>query len=544
MVVFPPLQLLDNSGRDGILGVSCMLYLFLDPLFMYAPLIDEDNKCLMLHNRVKIAALVLRSVGDVRHLIRIYLHIKDGWGKSSSLKKKLRLANDTVSILPIPQVAILIFFPNMRGFNSLKTMMFLNSLIALQYIPRVYPIYVLFNEKINTEKFGKSSWSSIVVHPEWSSIFANLIGYIIASQIFGAFWYFFAVQREILCWELACRMENGCEFSTSCVQNTHRNITLLNQFCPVNPPNREVYDFGVYHDALQFGMQRSTDFPQKFLQCLSWGVRNMSSFGSNLSGSSTNGGENVLVVVFSIFGLGLFMYLLGHVQTFMQMKVSKSDTIRQKMKMTNIRSILNEYDLLDENHEMERKIRLAVKDKLKEDDNHIVENMLSILSLKYCGEAKNLATEIKCSLFMDKLKKVDGFKDKEEEVLKKICEHLEPMIYNKGCYIIREGEPVDMIFFVTRGSVLTYATNNGGSIGSSGTIHLEKEKDGLYGEELLTWAEESSNKLSNLPISALTVKSHNKVEVFALLATDLRLLVSKFPSQFNMDSTRSHHSCR
>ncbi|XP_062006807.1 uncharacterized protein LOC133723945 isoform X2 [Rosa rugosa] len=61
-------------------------------------------------------------------------------------------------------------------------------------------------------------------------------------------------------------------------------------------------------------MQRSTNFPQKFLQCLSWGIRNMSSFGSNLSATSTNGGENLLVVVFSIFGLGLFMYLLGHMQ--------------------------------------------------------------------------------------------------------------------------------------------------------------------------------------------------------------------------------------
>ncbi|PRQ37590.1 putative potassium channel, voltage-dependent, ERG [Rosa chinensis] len=124
-------------------------------------------------------------------------------------------------------------------------------------------------------------------------------------------------------------------------------------------------------------------------------------------------------------------------------KVSKSNTIRQKMKMIDIRSILNEYGSSDENHEMERKIKLAVKDKLKEDDNHIVENMFSILSLE---EAENFAMKIKCSLFMDKLKKVDGLKDKEEEVLKKICEHLEPMIYNKGCYIIREGEPLDMMF--------------------------------------------------------------------------------------------------
>ncbi|PRQ32954.1 hypothetical protein RchiOBHm_Chr5g0052111 [Rosa chinensis] len=319
MVIFPPLQLLDHSAHDGILGVSCMLYLFLDPLFLYAPLINEQTKCVVFDNRVKIAALVLRSLGDVCHLIRIYLHIKDGWWKSPSLGKKLRLANDTVSILPIPQVAILIFFPNMRGSNSLKTMTFLNSLIVLQYLPRVYPIYVLFNEIINTQTIGyrrdrNPKWSSIVVDSKWSSIVVNMIGYIIASHIFGAFWYFFSIQREIQCWEHACRMENGCEFSTSCVRNTHRNLQFLNEKCPMDPPNKQVFDFGVFQDALQSDMPRSTNFSQKFLQCLSWGIRNMSSFGSNLNATSANGGENLLVVIFSICGLGLFMSLLGHVQ--------------------------------------------------------------------------------------------------------------------------------------------------------------------------------------------------------------------------------------
>ncbi|PRQ43271.1 hypothetical protein RchiOBHm_Chr3g0466651 [Rosa chinensis] len=74
MVVFPPLQLLDDSNHDGLLfAVSSMLYLLLDPLFLYAPLINENTKCLVLDNRVKIAALFFRSLGDVRYLIRIYL---------------------------------------------------------------------------------------------------------------------------------------------------------------------------------------------------------------------------------------------------------------------------------------------------------------------------------------------------------------------------------------------------------------------------------------------------------------------------------------
>ncbi|KAM5560118.1 cyclic nucleotide-gated ion channel 1-like [Rosa sericea] len=539
MVVFPPLQLLDNSNHDGLLfAVSSMLYLLLDPLFLYAPLINENTKCLVLDNRVKIAALFFRSLGDVRYLIRIYLLIKEGWGKSPSRRKMLRLASDTVSILPIPQVAILIFLPKMRGSNSLKTMTFLNSLIASQYFPRIYPIFVLFKE-INTERIDDRrdripKWSSIVVNnPKWSSIVVNMFGYIIASHMFGAFWYFFSIQREIECWGHACRIENGCEFSTSCVQNTYRNLTLLENSCPTNPPNKQVFDFGVFHDALQSGMQKSTNFPQKFLQCLSWGIRNMSSFGSNLSATSANGGENLLVVLFSIFGLVLFMYLLGHAQTFMQ-KVSKSDTILQKMEMTiepKIRSILSEYGL---SNGMERKINLAVKQNLKEDENYIVENMFSILSLK---EAKNFAVEIKCTLFLDKLKKVEGLKHKDDLVLKKICEHLKPVIYSESSYIIREGEPLDLMFFLTQGIVLIY-----NSCGSSRTVQAEKEKSGLYGKELLIWAEESSTHLSTLPFSTATIKSHNKVEVFTIKATDLQLVVSQ--NRLNVDGTLTEiHSC-
>jgi cyclic nucleotide gated channel len=99
-------------------------------------------------------------------------------------------------------------------------------------------------------------------------------------------------------------------------------------------------------------------------------------------------------------------------------------------------------------------------------------------------------------------------------MLKIICAILEPMIYMEGSYIIREGEPLDMMFFVTRGNVLTFKTKT-----NNGTIELiEKEEDSWYGEELLTWAERSSSKLSTLPISTVTVKAHNKVEVFALKA--------------------------
>lgn len=110
----------------------------------------------------------------------------------------------------------------------------------------------------------------------------------------------------------------------------------------------------------------------------------------------------------------------------------------------------------------------------------------------------------------------------------KISEHLEPVIYTEGSYIIRQGEPLDMLFFITQGIVLTYAKNKA----RSGTTQHEKQEDGFYGKELITWGENSSNKLSNLPISPITVKAHKKVEVFALKATDLQHVLANLPKSF------------
>ncbi|KAM1159484.1 hypothetical protein PS1_032833 [Malus domestica] len=88
-------------------------------------------------------------------------------------------------------------------------------------------------------------------------------------------------------------------------------------------------------------------------------------------------------------------------------------------------------------------------------------------------------------------------------------EHLEPVNYGHGSYITREGEPLDMMLFITQGTVLTYKTSSiGGESGSSSTTHLEKDQ---------------------------TVKSHEKVEVFAIRAARLKRIVSDFSTHFNRE---------
>ena len=50
-----------------------------------------------------------------------------------------------------------------------------------------------------------------------------------------------------------------------------------NDFCPINPPNATVFDFGIFLGALQSGITASTDFPKKILLCFGWSLRNLRS---------------------------------------------------------------------------------------------------------------------------------------------------------------------------------------------------------------------------------------------------------------------------
>lgn len=128
-----------------------------------------------------------------------------------------------------------------------------------------------------------------------------------------------------------------------------------------------------------------------------------------------------------------------------------------------------------------------------------------------------------------------------EKVLEEICKHLDPVIYPKGSYIIREGEPLDMMFFITQGIALTYNTdhNHGGRSTSDSSINTGLEKGEYYGEELLSWATTTSTSFSDLPNSSRTIKAHKKVELFVLQAADLQSVVSQWSNHCNKELPHS-----
>lgn len=133
----------------------------------------------------------------------------------------------------------------------------------------------------------------------------------------------------------------------------------------------------------------------------------------------------------------------------------------------------------------------------------------------------------------------------DEEVLKAIFDNLKPVSYSEDIYIIGEGEPIVKMIFITQGILLTYSTNSAAagtssSAGSSTTKCLERGD--FHGEELLNWASTFS-PFSSLPVSTRFVKSLTKVEAFALMASDLKILASQFWRHFSTEVGMPRQLC-
>ncbi|BBH03738.1 cyclic nucleotide gated channel 1 [Prunus dulcis] len=418
--------------------VSCVLAVSLDPLLLYIPIINEDRKCLKYDKRLKAISFGLRLLADLFYMADVVYRIltrpkakeavplKASNSVNSPRTLQFYILLDILAVLPVPQVALSIFLSKMRGSKSLKTMKFLNSLVLLQYVPRVLPIYLLCHEREKTHKKAGI----------WVKSFLNFFLYILASHVIGALWYIFAIQREIACWQYACRSENGCEPNTfRCDDTSVRNVTVLNELCPINPPNATLFNFGIFVDALQYSVIQSTNFPD-------------SSFGQNLQ-TSTYAWENLFAVFISIIGLLLFLYLIGNIQTYMQFSTTTSEKQRRNMKMKGL-----EVELWLSKNRLPNTMK-----------TRIMENV-------------------------PKLKDIEGL-----EELKGICEHFKPVIYAKDSFIIREGEALDMILLVTQGTVRSYTTSHGVKKDPTSTPKHIKQGD-FYGEELISWASKFPPPLS------------------------------------------------
>ncbi|XP_016649813.1 PREDICTED: cyclic nucleotide-gated ion channel 1-like [Prunus mume] len=254
------------------MGAICFVTAFvlavsLDPLFFYIPIIDEKNKCLDMDVKLKNVALVLRSLFDVPFIVHIVYQIREAIkavAEESDPNEEQAAANSTdwvsrifdsfehvdaiweklrwrsfITDIPVPQVLLVIIFFKMGGPGYLENRKILNFFLLLQYVARIYRIHL-------SSKVTKRSGI-------WVKCLFNFFIYILASHVFGAFWYFFAIQREVSCWHQKCGPDCPSGYTFYCNRD-NGTATAMQSF--INGLNTSCapggdFGFGIFQAALE-----------------------------------------------------------------------------------------------------------------------------------------------------------------------------------------------------------------------------------------------------------------------------------------------------
>ncbi|KAM5556098.1 cyclic nucleotide-gated ion channel 1-like [Rosa sericea] len=504
-----------SSHWKKIFVGSCVLAVLMDPLFLYIPIINNDINCLGVDKALNKIALVSRSITDFSYLVDIVVQFytfETIW--------RSYILIDILAILPLPQILIFYFVTNARGWMSLNTIkkVMMNSLVLLQYVPRILRIYFSCKELKETLHGEIGLWIKGVL---------NFFLYILSSHVLGALWYFFAIQKTTGCWQFSCPR---CDPSVFNCDNKSRKSTFLNGRCPIKPPNATVFDLGIFSGVLESDISGSKNHPQKFSKCFWWGVQNLSSLGSNLKTSSDTG-ENLFAASIPIIGLLLFLYLLGNLQTYMQLNSARSEAHSHKMRIErkleekdpeieSWLSVNSPFIPVSSKNNVKSQIMRKVKQEIEgnRDVDVDVEDILSILP-------SGLQSYIQSFTTLSKLKTVPKLQNMDDMVLQEICKHLKPMSFTSNSYIIREKEPLEMMLLIMDGTVKVESISNA----SASTM---RERGELCGEELVDWASDPLFP-TILPFSIITVRAMNNVEARVLTASDLYTVVCLFWQHFS-----------
>ncbi|GKV44388.1 hypothetical protein SLEP1_g51578 [Rubroshorea leprosula] len=192
---------------NKIFLLACIIALALDPLFFYTPVVVNDGtqKCLNLNKRLANIACVLRTLIDAFYIIHMIFQFRTGFIAASSgvfgrgdlivdpwdIAKRYFFTYfiiDVLSILPLPQLVILLG-PSLKDQPvAFLTKESLRYIIFCQYVPRIVRIVPLYIEVTRT--------SGIITETAWGGAALNLFLYTLASHVLGAIWYMISVERQ------------------------------------------------------------------------------------------------------------------------------------------------------------------------------------------------------------------------------------------------------------------------------------------------------------------------------------------------------------
>ncbi|KAK4753777.1 hypothetical protein SAY87_001881 [Trapa incisa] len=364
-------KILDPRGQtirrwNKFFLVACLISLFVDPLFLFLPTV-QDEQCIGLEATIEVILTLLRSLADIFYIVQIFIRFRTAYvapssrvfGRGELVIDSSKIARrylgkgfwiDLVVALPLPQVLIWLFSPGLNGSTLTNAKNVLPFLIICQYLPRLFLIFPLSSQIIKA--------TGVVTQTAWAGAAYNLMLYMLASHVLGACWYLLSIERQEDCWRWVCAGQSGsCQSSfLDCrqVNSPDRDIWFrssnLTSLCK---PSNNLYSFGIYGDSVTFGVPNSPFF-NKYFYCLWWGLRNLSSLGQSLS-TSTYVGEIISAIVIATLGLVLFSLLIGNMQTYLQStivrleewRIRRTDTeqwMRHRQLPPDLRQLVRKYD--------------------------------------------------------------------------------------------------------------------------------------------------------------------------------------------------------
>ncbi|XP_058067861.1 probable cyclic nucleotide-gated ion channel 14 isoform X1 [Magnolia sinica] len=508
--------------------ISCLVALFIDPLYLYLPLVGR-SACMKMDLNLSIAVTCFRIVTDLFYLSNMFLKFRLAYvapcsrvfGRGELVMDSKKIASrylrsdffiDLFAMLPLPQILIWFIIPALRNSQD-YTNNAIALIVLLQYIPRLYLIFPLSSRIIKA--------NGVVTKTAWAGAAYNLLLYMLASHVLGASWYLLSIERQTTCWKSECQKEiefpNGtkCDFDFfDCdTLNKPNRMNWANNtqvFLNCNPGNNIDFKFGIFADALTKNIV-SSKFIDKYFYCLWWGLRNLSSYGQSPS-TSTFIGETLFAILIAIVGLILFAHLIGNMQTYLQSITVRLEEWRLKRRDTEE---WMKHRQLPQN--LRERVRRFVQYKWLATRGVDEESILRALPT-------DLRRDIQRHLCLDLVRRVPFFSQMDDLLLDAICERLVSSLSTEGTFIVREGDPITEMLFIIRGR-LESSTTNGGRTGFFNSITLRPGD--FCGEELLAWALLPRSSL-NLPSSTRTVRALVEVEAFALRAEDLKYVANQF----------------
>ncbi|KAG7023138.1 putative cyclic nucleotide-gated ion channel 16, partial [Cucurbita argyrosperma subsp. argyrosperma] len=261
--------------------VTCLIALFVDPLYFYLPFIGAPG-CMQFNLGLGIVVTFFRTIVDLFSMFHMLMKFRTAF------------------------VA-----PNSRVFGR-GDLVKDPTAIAMRYLKKDFVI--------------------------------DLAATLPLPQIIGAAWYVASIQRQDECWKIECRKEMNTTHSPSCKpffldcdslnepeRKAWLRITHVLTKCDALNDDKN-FQFGMFADAFTAEVA-STNFIEKYFYCLWFGLKSLSSYGQNLA-TSTSSGEILFSILICSMGLVLFSHLIGQVQGYLQSTSARLEEWRVKRRDT------------------------------------------------------------------------------------------------------------------------------------------------------------------------------------------------------------------